>query len=106
MTTKEFLDRYDNVSECFTEDELYRLWINDLFDFDDEKVKEVEGEVWGEPDRWNTCVTRVLQIEDRYFMIYAYRGNTECQENYYDMQPDEVYPVEKTIIVWEGEPQK
>lgn len=39
-------------------------------------------------------------------MIYAYRGNTECQEDYYDMQPDEVYPIEKTIIVWEGVPKK
>jgi hypothetical protein len=104
MTTKEFLDRYDS-KQGFTEDELYQLWINDLFDFDDKNVKEVEGEVWGTPDRWNTCVTRVLQIEDRYFMIYAYRGNTEREEDYYDMQPDEVYPVEKTIIVWEGIPQ-
>ena len=91
MKTQEFLDRYDSVSEAFTERELYELWINDLFDFNDENVKEVEGEVWGEPDRWNTCVTRVIQ--------------TECQEEYYDIQPDEVYPVEKTIIVWEGIPK-
>lgn len=39
MTTKEFLNRYDSVSEAFTERELYELWINDLFDFNDENVK-------------------------------------------------------------------
>jgi hypothetical protein len=37
-------------------------------------------------------------------MIYQYRANTEYQETEYDWQPDEVYPVERTIICWEGAP--
>ena len=97
MTTKEFLDRYDSVSECFTERELEDLWWNDLLDVN---VVEVGEEEWGEPDRWNTCVTRVIQIENRYFMIYRYAGNTECQESYYDIQPEEVEPYEVTITAW------
>lgn len=99
MTTKEFLDRYDSVSECFTERELRDLWWDDLLD---EHTPEVGPEEYGEPDRWNTCVSRVIQVEDRYFMIYQYRANTEYQETTYDMQPEGVQPVEKTIIVWEG----
>ena len=49
--------------------------------------------------------SEVIQVEDRYFMVYRYKGNTEYQETIYDVQPDEVYPVEKTIIVWEGVPK-
>ena len=98
MTTKEFLDRYDSVSEYFTERELEDLWWDGLLDVN---ISVVEEEEWGEPDRWNTCVSKVIQIEDRYFMIYRYAGNTECQESYYDIQPEEVQPIEKTIIAWE-----
>jgi hypothetical protein len=97
MTTKEFLDRYDSASEAFTERELEDLWWNDLLDVN---VVEVGEEEWGEPDRWNTCVTKVIQVENRYFMIYRYAGNTECQESYYDMQPEEVEPYEVTITAW------
>lgn len=103
MTTKEFLDKYDS-KQGFTEDELYRLWINDLFDEEDEVI-EVRDEEYGEPGRWNIPVNRVIKISDRYFLIYCYQAATEMQESYYDMQPDEVYPVEKTIIVWEGVPK-
>ena len=101
MTTKEFLYRFDN-KDYFTEEELRDLWWSDLLD---EYAPEVGAEEYSSPDRWNTMVTRVIQVEDRYFMLYKYKGNTEYQETYYDMQPDEVYPVEKTIIVWEGIPQ-
>ena len=101
MTTKEFLDRYDN-KKYFTESELEDLWWGDLLDVE---IPVVGKEEYAEPDRWNTSVSKVIQIEDRYFMIYQYRANTEYQETYYDMQPDEVYPVEKTIIVWEGVPK-
>ena len=97
MTTKEFLDRYDSVSECFTEQELEDLWWNDLLDVN---VVEVGKEEWGEPDRWNTCVSKVIQIENRYFMIYRYAGNTEYQETTYDQQPKEVEPYEVTITTW------
>ena len=97
MTTKEFLDRYDSVLECFTEQELEDLWWDDLLDIN---ISVVGEEEWAEPNRWNTCVSKVIQIEDRYFMIYRYAGNTECQESYYDIQPDEVTPYEKTIMAW------
>ena len=102
MTTKEFLERYDSNDE-FSETELEDLWWNDLLDVE---IPEVGEEKYAEPDRWNTSVSKVIQVEDRYFMIYQYRANTECQESYYDQQPDEVYPVEKTITVicWEGVP--
>ena len=96
MTTKEFLERYDSNDE-FSETELEDLWWNDLLDVN---VVEVGKEEWGEPDRWNTCVTRVIQVENRYFMIYRYAGNTECQESYYDQQPEEVEPYEVTITAW------
>ena len=98
----------ESKEECmkFFEDELYRLWTNDLFDEEDEdKVKEVRGEEYGEPGRWNIPVDRVIKVDNRYFLIYCYQAATEMQESYYDMQPDEVYPVERTIICWEGEPQ-
>ena len=99
MTTIEFLNRYDSVSEAFTERELEDLWWDDLLDVN---ISVVGAEEYGEPDRWNTCVSKVIQIEDRYFMIYRYAGNTEYQESYYDQQPIEVQPVEKTITVWEA----
>ena len=88
----------------FTEDELYRLWIGDLFE--DYSPTQVGEEEYDEPHRWNIPVSQVIKIEDRYFMIYCFQGLTECQESYYDTQPDEVYPVEKTITVicWEGVP--
>ena len=99
MTVEEFYERYDSVSEPFTDRELEDLWWGDLLDVDTPEVGEEE---YGEPDRWNTMVSKVLQIGTRYFMVYRFVGNTEYQETYYDVQPDEVQPVEKTIIVWEG----
>ena len=102
MTIKEFLDRYDN-KELFTESELEDLWWGDLLDVE---IVVVGKEEYAEPDRWNTSVSKVIQVEDRYFMIYQYRANTEYQHTEYDWQPDEVYPIEKTVIVWEGKPQK
>ena len=98
MTTKEFLDRYDN-NDKFSETELEDLWWGDLLD---KHAPEVAPEEYAEPDRWNTMVSKVIKVEDKYFMVYRYQGNTEYQETYYDVQPDEVRPVEKTIIVWEG----
>jgi hypothetical protein len=98
MTTKEFLQRYDD-SGYFTEQELEVLWWDDLLET---HAPTVQDEEYSEPDRWNILVNKVIQVDDRYFMIYKYQGNTEYQENYYGIQPDEVYPVEKTITVWEA----
>jgi hypothetical protein len=100
MKIKEFLKRYDK-KKGFSEQELEDLWWGDLLD---KHAPEVAPEEYSEPDRWNTMVSKVIKVEDRYFMIYKYQGNTEYQETYYDMQPDEVYPVEKTIVCWEGVP--
>lgn len=98
MTAKEFLVRYDAEAD-FSEIELKHLWWDDLFE-DDENVKEVEGEDYGEPDRWVTCVTKVIKIYNRYFMIYCLQGNTECQDSSYDIQPTEVKPYKKIITGW------
>ena len=104
MTTKEFLDKYDSVSEPFTDRELEDLWWDDLFeDYVPKLVREVES---GEPGRWQIPQDKVIQIEDRYFMVYRWKAATEYQDSSYDCQPEEVYPVEKTIIVWEGVPKK
>ena len=100
MTTKEFLDRYDN-KEIFTKEELYRLWIGDI----DVEAKDIEEGV-REQYRWQHIEWRVIKIQDRYFKIARSAGNTEYQPNEYDYQPIEVRPVEKTIIVWEGVPKK
>lgn len=100
MTTTEFLNKYDTKYR-FSEQELFELWIDELFD-DISDVAQVGEEEYGEPDRWNTCVTKVLRVEDRFFMIYCWRGNTEYQDSYYEIQPREVKPIQKIITVWEG----
>ena len=64
MTTKKFLDRYDS-KQGFTEDELEDLWWGDLLDIHTPVVRDEE---YGEPDRWNTLVDKVIRIENRYFM--------------------------------------
>ena len=102
MTTKDFLDRYDN-KQHLDEEQLRALWWNELLDID---APVVGKEEYGTPGRWNIPVSKVIKVEDRYFIIYRYQAATEYQEDEYDWQPDEVYPVEKTIVVWEGEPQK
>ena len=33
-------------------------------------------------------------------LIFCFQGNTEYQESYYDMQPEEVEPYEVTITAW------
>ena len=103
MTNKEFLKRYDK-KKSLTEVELKQLWRNELLDEVPEIVRDEEYSI---PGRWNIPVDKVIKVEDRYFMIYQYRANTEYQDTEYDWQPDEVYPVEKTITItcWEGVPR-
>lgn len=98
MTTKEFLDKYDSVSEPFTDPELEALWWDDLFeDYVPKLVREVES---GEPSRWQIPQDKVIQIEDRYFMVYRWKAATEYQDSSYDCQPEEVEPYEITITAW------
>ena len=96
MTTKEFLDKYDS-NEAFTEEELSELWSGDT----DVELYTIGDKEWSEPGRWNTCVSQVIQVQDRYFNIYAYIGNTEMQDTYYNIPPEEVRPVQKVITYWE-----
>lgn len=97
MTTKEFLDKHDS-KECFTEEELYRIWIGDT----EIEATDIEEGIGDELDRWNHVEWRIIKIQDRYFEIARYAGNTEYQENCYDCQPIEVKPVEKMIVAWEA----
>ena len=101
MTNKEFLKRYDK-KKLLTENELKQLWQNELLD---ETPEIVRGEEYSIPGRWNIPIDKVIKVEDRYFMIYCYQAATEYQEDEYNWQPDEVYPVERTVICWEGFPQ-
>lgn len=96
MTTQEFLDKYDN-KEIFTEDELYRIWIGDT-EIEMEVIEEGTGEFY----RWNHEEWQIVKIGDRCFDIARMAGNTEYQENEYDIQPQEVYPIQKVITVWEA----
>ena len=58
MTIKEFLDRYDN-KVLFTESELEKLWWGELLDVE---IPVVGEEEYAEPDRWNTSVSKVIQV--------------------------------------------
>ena len=71
MTTQEFLQRYDN-KETFSEDELYRIWIGDT----EIEATDIEEGIGDELDRWNHVEWRVIKIQDRYFEIARYAGNT------------------------------
>jgi hypothetical protein len=102
MTTKEFLNRYDK-KKFLSEQELEDLWWGDLIDGD--YIPVVQSEQYGTPSRWQIPVDKVIQVEDRYFMIYRFQAATEYQETTYDWQPDEVYPVKRTITCWEGVPE-
>ena len=99
MTTQEFITRFDN-NETFDEYELSELFHGDLDDYKDiELVNEEEGE----HHRWNFEAYNIYKIQGRYFQFYGFIALTEMQENYYDVQPIEVKPVEKVITITEWE---
>jgi glutamine cyclotransferase len=97
MTVNEFLQRYDN-KDTFTEDEIHDLYCGDI-EGEIEEIEEIEGEHY----RWVYCNTKILKMQDRYFDVSAYIGLTEMQDNEYTIQPFEVRPVEKVVVVtsWE-----
>ena len=95
MTTKEFLDRYDSNVD-FTEEELHDIWVGDT-EIEMNTIEEGNGEQY----RWNHEEWQIVKIGDRYFNIARMAGNTEYQDNEYDIQPQEVMPVEKIITIWE-----
>lgn len=63
---------------------------------------EVESE-YGENRRWSRSVTTISKIGERYFMTEWEEGLTECQQNTYGEQPEEVRKktYEKTITITE-----
>lgn len=56
--------------------------------------------------RWTTQYRRVFKHEDKFYETFYSTGNTESQETYPyddaydDIECKEVFPVEKTIIVY------
>ena len=102
MTTTEFLKIYDSYPEdLFDEEILQDLWCNGLFT-DDENVQDTTEVEYGEQERWNHVEWRVIKVQDRYFEIARWAGNTEYQDDIYDCQPIEVRLVEKVVRVWEA----
>lgn len=95
MTTKDFLDRYDN-NDYFTKEELEDLYWGDIVG----TFQQVD-EYTGELSRWSHLESKIYKVQDRYFEISRNAGNTEYQETEYDCQPVEVHPIEKTITAWE-----
>lgn len=74
-----------------------------------EEVYDVEDEVI-DKRRWYTINRRVFKNEDKFFECFYKRGLTEIQEStwfedYTDkdgyVECKEVFPIEKTIIVYE-----
>ena len=102
MTTTDFLKIYDNYPHyLFDEEILQDLWCCDLFT-DDENVWDITEIEYGEQERWHHLESRVIKIQDRYFEIARWAGNTEYQDDIYDCRPVEVRLVEKLVKVWEA----
>ena len=101
MTVKEFLTRYDN-NEKFTEDELHDLYCGDIEAEDGDEIEEMDT-AYDEQRRWSRYETVYMRFNDRYFDFTADIGLTEYQENCYDIQPVEVTPIQKVVVVttWE-----
>ena len=56
----------------------------------------------GEPRRWVTPVTTIIEFLSHYYRIYWCRGNTECQDNEYESQIlEEVEKVKKIVEIEE-----
>lgn len=96
MNTIEFLNKFDSKQQ-FSEDELYNLYNNNT----DVEMEDIEENI-GELDRWVHEENKIVKINNRYFRFYAMIGNTEYQENSYDIQPTEVIPIQKIVICWES----
>lgn len=74
--------------EDLTEDEIKRL----VWDY------EVEQEE-GDSGRWTQSMTSYVKLLNRFFVIYWESGLTECQENEYLEQPEEVERVEYDKLI-------
>lgn len=96
MTTTEFLEMYDK-EESFDTNTLAELWWEGL----EGNYEEITPVKYGESLRWIHSESKVVQVEDRYFEIARWAGNTEYQPDEYDQQPEEVRPVEMVVRRWE-----
>lgn len=73
---------------------------------DTENVEVMQDEISGQR-RWSTDHEMVFKFDGKYYETYYSRGSTECQDEVpYEYDEDmiecpEVFPVEKTIIVYE-----
>lgn len=68
---------------------------------------EVSPEVITDQSRWNTYFRRVIKEESsgKFYRITWGRGSTESQDfGPEDIQVIEVFPKEKTVIVYESKP--
>ena len=63
---------------------------------DDSLVKQITGD----KHRWQTEITSIFKVGDRLFAIDWMEGNTENQENEYDLDPYEVEAKEVTIVTY------
>lgn len=98
MTYKEFLTKYDN-RETFSTKELRDLFYGDTETDEDDSLIEIDYITY-EPDDWSYKAENIVRINGRYFSFSAWLGNTECQDNEYDIQPQEVEPVQVTVTQW------
>ena len=98
MKSSEFLKLYDEKYQ-FTEEELHDLFWGDLID---DNCEFIEKDV-DENRRWSAMNCRYYKIGNRYFGFYGDLGLTEYQEDEFSIQPQEVRPIQKKIIVttWE-----
>lgn len=79
------------MTRHFTKDE-----VHDLF---------FKGEITrGDPRRWTSTDISVVEVDGKYYELYAEIGLTESQENEYeDQEAPEVELVERTVVVQEWE---
>lgn len=103
MTTREFLDRYDNGHGGFDEQEIRNIIV---YGFEDDENVKLVATQYGDNNRWTRGVDEYYLIQDRYFCFPYEEGLTEYQENEYFIQPFEVRRVEKkitmTVVEWES----
>ena len=91
---KKMLSKIDS-GESLTSCELSKLVYN--YDIDTQE---------GDDGRWVRGMYTVVELGGRYFGIDWFKGLTECQENEFVFQPEEVERHEKVITVTEWLPIK
>ena len=71
----------------------------------EDQGETIEDKIIGQ-SRWSTAHRRIFKFEGKFYETCYSHGSTECQdESPYEYEPDqieckEVFPVEKTIIVY------